>query len=113
MNTTKLKDRFNSMKLSRKILTGILFILIAMSAMAQTGDLTGKVIDKEYNDILPFANVVVKGTTNGTTTDFEGNYALKLEEGVYTIVFSFIGYETIEISEVTSRPTRPRPWMPA
>ena len=69
----------------------------------QNGDLTGKVIDREYNDVLPFANVVVKGGTAGTTTDFEGNYALKLEPGVYTVVFSFIGYETAEISEVVIR----------
>jgi len=67
---------------------------------SQTGELTGKVLDKEYNDILPFANVVVNGTSAGTTTDFEGNYALKLEPGVYTVEFSFIGYETAEISEV-------------
>ena len=75
----------------------LIFILAAAmiwttGMMAQTGELSGKVIDKEYNDILPFANVVVQGTSAGTTTDFEGNYVLKLEPGVYTVVFSFIHF---------------------
>lgn len=87
----------NNLKWTFLILLG----LSIHNVIAQNGDLTGKISDKEINDVLPFANVQVKGTSIGTTTDFEGLYALKMEPGVYTIVFSFIGYETIEISEVT------------
>ena len=86
--------------MKKSILIWIVFTLFTQWMQAQTGELSGKVLDKEYNDILPFANVVVKGSASGTTTDFEGNYSLRLEPGVYTVVFSFIGYETIEISEV-------------
>ncbi|MDP3313169.1 TonB-dependent receptor [Lutibacter sp.] len=68
---------------------------------AQSGKVTGKILDGEYNDVLAFANVSVKGTEKGTTSDFEGLYALKLKEGVYTIVFSFIGYESKEITGVS------------
>ena len=50
---------------------------------------------------MPFANIVVKGTGAGTTSDFDGNYELELVEGVYTIVFSFIGYETVEVKDVS------------
>ena len=50
------------------------------------------------NESLPFANVFVKGTTIGTTTDFDGNYTLSLEEGAHVIVFSFIGYSPAEKS---------------
>lgn len=78
----------------------VLLSLTIHNLFAQKGDLTGKVIDKEINDVLPFANVQVKGTTIGTTTDFEGIYSLKMDPGVYTVTFSFIGYETIEITEV-------------
>ena len=78
----------------------ITFALLSNVIYSQTGDLSGKVMDKEYNDILPFANVIVKESGTGTTTDFEGSYSLKLEPGVYTVIFSFIGYETAEISEV-------------
>ena len=78
----------------------IIFALISNVIYSQSGELSGKIMDKEYNDILPFANVIVKETGGGTTTDFEGNYSIRLDEGVYTVSFSFIGYETIEISGV-------------
>ena len=84
--------------MKKQILILIFFALLGNLINAQTGELSGKVIDKEYNDVLPFANVIIKGSSIGTTTDFEGNYSFKLDEGVYTVVFSFIGYETIEIS---------------
>lgn len=45
---------------------------------------------------LPFANIVVKGTTNGTTTNEDGYYKLKLEPGQYTIVFQYVSYKRVE-----------------
>ena len=80
----------------RKLLI-VFVILIANVISAQKGTLIGVVTDKEMNnEPLPFANVFVKGTTVGVTTDFDGNYALNVAEGEWTIVFSFIGYETVE-----------------
>jgi len=81
--------------MKKQFLYLVIFALFSQLGLAQTGDLAGTVMDKEYNDILPFANVIIKETGTGTTTDFEGNYNLKLEEGVYTVAFSFIGYETL------------------
>ena len=78
----------------------VFFALCSNFIIAQSGELNGKVMDKEYNDILPFANVIIKETGTGTTTDFEGNYSMKLKKGMYTVVFSFIGYETVEVSGV-------------
>ncbi len=78
----------------------LLLIFISVSTFAQKGKISGVINDAEVNDILPFANVYIKGTTNGATSDFEGEYALMAEEGVYTVVFSFIGYETLEVNEV-------------
>jgi hypothetical protein len=46
---------------------------------------------------LPGASVIVKGTTNGTVTDFDGNYSIEVGTGG-TLVFSYIGYKTIEVS---------------
>ncbi|MGB5384000.1 MAG: carboxypeptidase-like regulatory domain-containing protein, partial [Lutimonas sp.] len=80
------------------------FMLITGAIFAQKGTLLGVIQDKEFNDVLPFANVIVKGTNNGTTTDFEGAYELTLEPGNYIIVFSFIGYETIEVTDVVINP---------
>ena len=53
--------------------------------------------DKDSNnEPLPFANVFIKNTTIGTTTTMDGNYTLSVPVGKHTLVFSFIGYETIE-----------------
>jgi len=67
---------------------------------AQKGTLTGTVKDAEINDPLPFASINVKGAEIGTTSDFDGLYDIPLNAGTYTIVFKFLGYETIEITEV-------------
>lgn len=53
--------------------------------------LKGKVTDKETGDGLPGVNVVLKGTSTGTTTDGEGNYTLSVPDNA-TLVFSFVGY---------------------
>lgn len=63
--------------------------------MVQAQEVTGTVSDA--SGPLPGASVVVKGTTNGTQTDFDGNYTLEVE-GDATLVFSYIGYLTREIA---------------
>jgi len=78
----------------------ILGLFVGVLANAQEGTIKGKVYDEEVNDVLPFANVTLKGTTIGSTTDFDGNYALNVEPGTYTVVFSFVGYQTKEVTEV-------------
>ena len=46
---------------------------------------------------LPGASVVLKGTSVGTTTDFDGNYTINLQDGYDTLIFSYIGYKTKEV----------------
>lgn len=58
----------------------------------------GTVYDSETNETLPFANVMVKNTTIGTVTDVDGRYSLTLPPNAEVLVFSFIGYETMERS---------------
>ena len=73
-----------------------MLLTVAMTAQ-EKGIVTGTITDKEMNnESLPFANVFIKGTTIGTTTDFDGKYTLSLEEGEHVIVFSFIGYTAVE-----------------
>jgi outer membrane receptor protein involved in Fe transport len=79
----------------------ILFIaLVACSqiVIAQSkGTLKGLLTDKETNnESLPFANVFIKGTTIGATTDFDGNYSFKVPSGTHIVSFSFLGYKTVE-----------------
>ncbi len=77
------------------------FLLLSLQySFSQKGVVTGTVNDGELNDVLPFANIVLKGTTIGTTSDFDGKYQLEAEPGTYTLIFSYLGYQTKEISEV-------------
>ena len=83
----------------RKLSILFLLLLSALTYAQNTGSVSGKLTDKEYNnEPLAFANVLIKGTTKGTTSDFDGLYTFNdLEVGSYTLVFSFVGYETQEI----------------
>lgn len=60
--------------------------------------ITGKVTDMKTGDSLPGVNVVVKGTTIGTTTNDNGEYLLDVPDGATTLVFSFIGYNKKEVT---------------
>ena len=60
--------------------------------------ITGVVTDAATGGGLPGVSVVIKGTTRGTTTDTEGNYQLVVPDQSVTLVFSFIGYTTQEIT---------------
>lgn len=79
----------------------LLFItfLITSFALAQTkGTISGVITDKDLNNAaLPFVNAVVKDTPFSTITDENGKYSISLLPGNYTIVFSFLGYENIEV----------------
>ncbi|WP_431132594.1 TonB-dependent receptor domain-containing protein [Psychroserpens mesophilus] len=81
------------------VLLTILFFT-TLGFAQNTGSIAGKLIDKEYNDEpLAFGNVLIKGTTTGTTSDFDGLYGFEnLSPGTYVLVFSFVGYEPKEIT---------------
>lgn len=79
----------------RKLLLLALFLTSA-TIFAQ-GTITGKVIDSEMDGPLPGANVKVKGTSNGTMTDFDGNFSLDVDAARGSIEISFVGYKTKEV----------------
>ena len=85
-----------------RIIILLLILFTATITMAQNkGTLQGVVLDKETsNEPLPFANVFIKGSQSGTTTDLEGAYKFKVDVGTYTLVFSFVGYRTIEVPNI-------------
>ncbi len=90
-------SNFN-MKITQNVLTFVFFLMTCLSF--SQGKVTGTIIDNEFNEPMAFANVVVKGTSMGVSADFDGKYELELEEGTYTLVFSFVGYTTKEITDV-------------
>lgn len=75
----------------------ILFTTGAFLSLAQNRVVTGRVTDQLEKQSLPGVNVIVKGTTNGTVTDQDGKYALTITSNTATLVFSFIGFKTMEV----------------
>ncbi|MEH6537052.1 MAG: TonB-dependent receptor [Psychroserpens sp.] len=87
--------------MQKNLYSFLLIVLFTIGfANAQKGTVAGNVIDGEFVEPMAFANILVKGTTTGTTSDFDGKFQLELEPGTYTLVFSFVGYNTQEISDV-------------
>jgi hypothetical protein len=81
-----------------RILLPLLSILIATIASAQTGNIRGFVYDKESGEPVIFCNVFLKGTTIGAATDINGMYNIsKVNPGDYTLVVTYIGYDTTEV----------------
>ena len=82
-------------KSSKFLLLWVVGMLIAVQTFAQSLTVQGVVKDNTGEAVIG-ANVVVKGTTNGTITDFDGNFQLQAKKGDI-IVVSFIGYQSQEL----------------
>ena len=88
----------------KNFFTVILIVINTIVFSQDKGTISGIVLDKEVdNSPLPFANVFIKGTSIGTTSEFEGTYSFQAGPGTYTIVFTFIGYQTVEVANVVVR----------
>ncbi|MGM0546218.1 MAG: SusC/RagA family TonB-linked outer membrane protein [Bacteroidota bacterium] len=86
----------------RYILAGFCTALILMvgivPAQAQDSEtVQGQVVDSQSGDPLPGVNVIIEGTTQGTSTDENGEYELDVPSLQETLVFSFVGYQSQEI----------------
>lgn len=76
----------------------LLSLFFSIANFAQNGTVTGTILDKEFNnEPLPFANIIIKGTKLGTSTDENGKYSISLKPGSYTLVIGYLGYENKEI----------------
>lgn len=82
----------------KKVLYFIAFLALSTSlALAQSGEIQGKVTDAKTSEGVPFANVAVEinGTLRGAQTDFDGFYSIKpVPPGAYDVNISFVGYAT-------------------
>jgi outer membrane receptor protein involved in Fe transport len=93
----------NRLGLSTALL--LLAVMMASSAWADSGNITGKVLDSRTKDPLPFSNVVVVGTPYGAMSMEDGSYFIRnVPEGTYTVKASYMGYESEEQAEVVVRP---------
>ena len=69
-----------------------------IEVVLQAQTVTGRVVSSEDNEGLPGANVVVKGTSQGTVTDVDGNYKIDVPSAESVLVFSSVGYEKEEVT---------------
>lgn len=86
-----------------KRILGFCFFFSALTAMAQNKVISGT-ITSSNGDPLMGVNIIQKGTSNGVVSDFDGNYQIQLVPGNETLVFSFVGYQTVE-QDVSERST--------
>ena len=87
-----------------RLIISILLLIQGLVVTAQTGTIKGTVTDAKTKEALIGTTVLIKGTTQGTITDFDGNYVIpKVTAGTQTIAVSFISYDTQEFQvEVTA-----------
>jgi TonB-linked SusC/RagA family outer membrane protein len=91
----------------KSFLLGIITFALACASsevLAQERTISGKVTSVEDGEGLPGVNVVVKGTTDGTVTDADGNYSIVVRPGYTTLTFTFIGLQSQDV-EIGSQST--------
>lgn len=100
-------QQLNNAKVKTKqlqLLFSIALILILISSktvLAQTGRITGKVIEKSTGEPLTGVSVGIQGTTKGAMSDINGVYIINgLHPGKHTVVFRYIGFQTLERKDI-------------
>lgn len=97
----------NSTKFTLGILIILSLLLFSNHTAAQSGNLIAKgVVVDEKGESLIGVSVVVKGTTTGTITDLDGLFTIKLNSHSDMLVFSYVGYTTIELKAETAKQMR-------
>lgn len=71
----------------------IIFSLFASLAFSQ-GKVSGTILDAELNGGLPGVNVLIKGTTDGTTTDVDGKFSISTKTNSGQLIITYIGFQT-------------------
>jgi TonB-linked SusC/RagA family outer membrane protein len=89
-------------KTKRPLLTLFFFLLAFSFNIIAQETIKGTVSDKDGN-LLPGVSVLQKGTTNGVGTDFDGNFSINLTLGQKILVFSYLGFETLEVPIINKK----------
>ena len=87
------------MKQLKRLLLSLLLMTTCAASFAQKVEASGTIIDATGEGVIG-ATVMEKGTTNGTVTDFDGNFKMQVNEGA-TLVISYIGFKTEELPAAT------------
>ncbi|MEP1486857.1 MAG: TonB-dependent receptor [Algibacter sp.] len=79
----------------------LIFVLLLSTIVFAQKNVSGNITDSNTGDPIPGASVIIENTTTGATTNFDGNFSLQGKSDAFTLVISFLGYETQKV-EVTS-----------
>ena len=85
----------------KKLTLVLMLVFFGVGSMLAQRTISGKITDGKGESLIG-ASVLVKGTTTGTVTDFDGNFSIDVPEGGKTLVFSYTGFETQELAIGTS-----------
>lgn len=85
-----------NLRIKCMLLVALIAIFTAVDAYGQQ-TVTGTVVDASTSETLPGVNILVQGTTTGTSTDAEGAFSLDVPSLQDTLIFTFVGYQTQEV----------------
>ena len=75
-----------------------LFTIISLTSFSQNGTIRGTIIEDSNGEPLFGVTIQIKGTTNGSITDFDGNFTITTEPGTYDLVVSFVSFQSVTIA---------------
>ncbi len=75
-------------------------LFVSSLLLAQSGTISGVITDANSNETIPFANVLIVGTSEGFTTDLDGVFSYELAEGTYSIEVSYLGYQNTVVDAI-------------
>ena len=76
-----------------RIVLSMLFLLAHACMLGQT--ISGKIVDAQTGEVLPFVSIIEQSTVNGTYSDIDGIYSLSLSDSSNAIMYGLVGYESI------------------
>ena len=94
----KSKERKTTRFYYLKSLLVMLFVLGNSLIYAQSNIISGTVIAEDSGDPLPGVTILVKGTSNGAVSDFDGNYSIDVKTPNAVLAFSYVGFVTQELN---------------
>ncbi|HKC69108.1 MAG TPA: DUF5686 family protein [Bacteroidia bacterium] len=80
-----------------RLLTGLFLFFLCESIFSQQYTIKGKIYDAQSKEPIPFASVILKGTTVGTNTDFDGNFSLTTDKISDSLIALYIGYQRVAV----------------
>jgi len=85
----------------KNTLSLIIILTTSLGLFAQKGKIRGKIIEDATGQPLIGCSVIIEGTTNGSITDFDGNFSISAEPGTYNLISSYVSFATQKISGVS------------